>query len=120
MITKIYKNFDEFKNRPETEKDYNGVSAKFAEKHPNYKTDNLSNNGCWECINCDNCSDSAHINNCTWCIRCSDCIDSRYLSDCVNMNKCSYCNDGVNCSGDHCNDCDNTTSPAYCYYPEEQ
>ncbi len=69
---KIFKNFDEFKNR--ANKKINGVSPEFAKKHPNYQKDNLYNLGCWNCTNC------------KYCIDCDSCTD---LDKCLNYTNAS-------------------------------
>jgi uncharacterized protein YjbI with pentapeptide repeats len=63
---KIFKNFDEFKNR--ANKRINGVSPEFAKKHPNYQEDNLYNLGCWNCTNCKYCIDCDSCTNLDKCL----------------------------------------------------
>ncbi len=47
MKTEIFENYSAFLNR--SDKDINGVDAKFAKAHPNYEEENSSNRGCWCC-----------------------------------------------------------------------
>ena len=82
MKTQIFKNKSEFLKRED--KSINGVSAEFAERHPDFVKDNESNSGCWNCWNgsdCSNCSycyDCSGCSGCSNCFRCSDCSDCFY------------------------------------------
>ena len=87
MTTQIFENYEAFLKRDDLT--INGVSQEFANKNPNYLTENETNKGCWNCSDCSRCS---------YCYRCSDC------SDCSD---CSYCSDCSRCSD--CSDC------SYCY-----
>ena len=74
MRTLIFNDWWEFKQRED--KSVNGVSPSFAEKNPDFKKDNLTNSGCWECSNCTECSDCIECLNCTYC---GDCIREELL-----------------------------------------
>lgn len=53
METKIYKSYEDFEKREN--KKTNGVSESFAKSHPDYKEQNKSNEGYWNCSYCYNC-----------------------------------------------------------------
>ncbi|HGF5258962.1 TPA: hypothetical protein ACF37V_004684 [Vibrio parahaemolyticus] len=95
MNTEIFENYDDFKQR--LNKNINGVSKKFSEKHPNYQQMNLTNTGCWECVNskdclaCIRCYDCANCNGCFDCARCIFCSDSIYCIACNECDGCIYC-----------------------------
>lgn len=69
MITKIYKDFEEFEARED--KFINGVSVEFAEKFPDYMEFNKTNAGCWECEECENCLDCSLCFECKYCKNCT-------------------------------------------------
>ena len=101
MITKIYKEYSEFLKR--NNKDENGVSEEFAQKHENYEKQNETNKGCYDCYGCSRCSDCY---DCYGCSRCSDCYDCSDCSDCYGCygcsrcSRCSDCYDCYDCSGE--------------------
>jgi hypothetical protein len=72
-MTQIFKNYEEFSAR--SDKSVNGVSEEFANLHPNWDEQNLTNKSCWNCRNCKNCE------NCIECISCENCIE---CSECAN------------------------------------
>lgn len=83
MKTEIFANLDAFLARKD--KMTNGVSQYFADMHPNYKTDNKKNKGCWNCNHCnycDYCSDCTTCTDCTECYECHKCYDCRGCTDC--------------------------------------
>ncbi|WP_273993977.1 hypothetical protein [Vibrio parahaemolyticus] len=106
MNTEIFENYNNFKQR--LNKKVNGVSKKFAEKHPNYQEMNLTNTGCWECVDssdclaCIRCYDCTNCNGCSDCTRCVFCSDSVYCIACYECDGCTYC---TTCR--QCNFCDN-------------
>lgn len=53
MKTQIFKNYFDFSQRED--KSINGVSDDFAKANPNFKKDNLNNDGCWNCSRCSRC-----------------------------------------------------------------
>lgn len=53
MKTKIFRSYLDFLHREDLT--INGVSHKFAKKHPNYIEDNMTNIGCWNCYKCIGC-----------------------------------------------------------------
>jgi len=81
--TQIFKNYQEFKNRPN--KDVNGVTQELVDEmvkgNPNYDyiRDNATNTGCWNCYRCRECKD---------CISCKFSFD---CSDCTYCNSCQCC-----------------------------
>lgn len=92
MKTQIFKSYEDFLQRED--KLINGVSERFAEKHPNWQEMNSSNKGCWNCVNCTNCT------NCTDCTSCDNCTN---CYDCTNCHGCTDCSDCSRCFG--CTDC---------------
>ena len=78
MIIKVYECLDDFNYRPLSEKDYNGVSTEFIQKHANWREMNETNKGCYDCANCSNCVD------CDYCVDCHDC------DGCSNCKKCCH------------------------------
>jgi hypothetical protein len=67
MKTLIFETYSDFLNREDVE--LNGVSKEFAELHPDFEKQNITNEGCWNSSGCSGCSD------CSDCSRCSDCSD---------------------------------------------
>jgi hypothetical protein len=69
--TRIFKTREDFEDREES-RDVNGVSPDFAEKHPNFRTDNFRNYGCWNCKNSYWCVNSFNL---------VGCVDRRGVED---------------------------------------
>jgi len=90
--TQIFKSYSDFLNRPD--KTINGVSKDFAKMYPNYIETNLTNKGCWDCVDCTNCH---YCSNCTGCTNCHYCS---YCTGCYKCEYCNFCNDSVYC--DNC------------------
>jgi len=88
METKIYKSKEHFDKRKD--KKVNGVSPSFAKQYPNFKTDNNTNNGCWDCYHCYHCSGCS---GCSGCPGCSGCWDCYHCSDCYDCSNCYDCHD---------------------------
>ena len=92
MPTKIYKDYAEFENRPQSEVDYNGVSFNFTKDNHNCEEMNETNISCWECINCEQCLDCEKCENCIECENCILCTDSSYcyyLTGCEDATDCN-------------------------------
>ncbi len=62
MKTEIFESYNAFKQR--TDKAVNGVSTKFANKYPNWKEMNETNQGCWNCVECTECRMCKKCKNC--------------------------------------------------------
>lgn len=77
MKTQIFEDYEAFLARED--KSINGVSVAYAQEHPNYEADNATNNGCWECVECERCDE---------CIDCESCKDCQ---DCYNCKDCQGC-----------------------------
>ena len=110
METQIFEDFKEFNKRED--KSINGVSPEFAERFPNYKVDNETNSGCWECnhcdhcVNCDFCNDCKRCNYCRHCKNCKNCRLCESCNYCENCVDCDYCKNCIDCeSCDHCELC---------------
>lgn len=86
MKTRIYANFEDFKNR--ANKRENGVSAEFAEANPNYQQDNDTNTACYDCkccSRCESCESCESCYNCKWCESLNACERCDNCSRCSNM-----------------------------------
>jgi len=97
MKTEIFKSHSDFLGRED--KNLNGVSAEFAESHPDFEEDNKSNKGCWNCSRCSRCSDCYRCSDCSGCSRCSDCYRCSDCSGCSRCSDCYRCSDCSRCSG---------------------
>ncbi|MGI4873162.1 MAG: hypothetical protein ACRYFX_18535 [Janthinobacterium lividum] len=64
MATQIFFTYLEFLRRED--KNMNGVSPAFAERHADYEAQNETNRGCYDCSGCSRCS------RCSGCYGCSD------------------------------------------------
>lgn len=71
--TQIFKAWIDFYNRED--KKMNGVSESFSTDHPDYESDNETNEGCWNCSDCSDCSDCSRCYDCSRCSDCSRCYD---------------------------------------------
>ena len=99
--TQIYIDYASFANR--INKNENGVSRDFANDNPDFKNQNGSNVGCWnceKCLNCEKCSNCENCSNClycnclNYCQRCAHCLDCAYCSECFNCQsryELNYC-----------------------------
>lgn len=101
MNTVIFESYDEFCAR--SDKAVNGVSPDFALKNPDYKEQNKSNLGCWNCEKCKNCVE---------CISCLNCHECNNCSKCRNCSKCFVCSDCISCS--RCEMCSNLKNCLSC------
>ena len=69
----------------------NGVSAEFAKAHRNYRQDNKTNEGCFDCSGCGGCSDCYNCSNCSCCHNCYDCAVCYRCSRCSRCYRCNRC-----------------------------
>ncbi len=90
MKTDIFKDFKAFTKRKD--RFINGVSPEFAKSNPDYKGQNNTNIGCWNCKSSKNCIDSRDCIECEKVILCCYCKSSKNLSQSEN---CEDCIDGV-------------------------
>lgn len=108
MKTEVFENYEEFENREDVT--INGVSRKvfeniYAWENPVIKglirmrKDNVTNIGCWNCVDCTNCVDCHNLDNCHNCSDCEHCKDSTNLVNCHNCHHCDNCH--------HCHDYNN-------------
>ena len=102
METRIYKSYKDFFQR--ADKRENGVSEEFAAQHPNFKKDNETNIGCWNCHSCTSCIQ---------CISGNYCMNSRYCKDCTNCNNCKNIYNCVDCF--YCQDCASCNNCHWCF-----
>lgn len=82
--TVVFYSYKDFLKRKD--KSINGVSEYMAKKYPDYRKDNSTNKGCWDCRKCRNCTD------------CTDCWYARNSYKCF---KCSYSSNLKYCSEVH-------------------
>ncbi len=83
MDTVIFESYDAFLNRKD--KTANGVSTQFANKHPNWKEMNETNQGCWNCAECEDCLFCVECEECVECSFCWGCVELQYMN-CKQMN----------------------------------
>ena len=93
MKTEIYENYDAFIKREDTK--INGVTKEFAERNPEFETENETNTGCWNCSDCSDCSDCSGCSRCSGCFGCYECSN---CSSCSSCSRCSDCSDCYECS----------------------
>ena len=68
MKTQIFENYEACLKRDDLT--INGVSQEFANKNPNYLTENETNKGCWNCSYCSDCYGCSDCSDCYGCYRC--------------------------------------------------
>lgn len=105
MNTKIYPDYAAFMAR--ADKSENGVSAAFAELHPDFAKENESNNACWNCANCAGCAGCADCADCAGCARCANSSGCAGCAGCANSSGCADCAGCAYCAG--CADLRNAT-----------
>jgi len=91
MTTLIFDDYSAFCSRED--KSINGVSKQTAELHPDYISNNITNQGCWECLDCKNCTQCFGCMGCAECTKCTNCLR------CINCDECEYCSDCIKCTG---------------------
>ena len=111
MKTKIFKSYEDFLNRED--RSINGVSKDFAAKHPDFKKQNETNTGCWNCHSCYYCFDCNSCDSCYSCKSCNDCELCNFCHWCESCYECYYCNDCASCY--ECNHCLACYSCDTCY-----
>jgi hypothetical protein len=91
MKVKVFKSYKDFQRRKNT--DINGVSAEFAERHPESLRD-LGNVGCWNCtycaicFKCRDCISCVHCTLCNRCVKCDTCTCCQGCCSCCNCIEC--------------------------------
>ena len=63
--TEIFEDYESFYARED--KLVNGVSPDFAEEHPSWEEDNVTNEGCWNCFRCQDCRSCKYCSDCRSC-----------------------------------------------------
>ena len=88
METKIFKNYEEFKQAlRESDTVFNGVDKMFARLAPDYEDDNKTNSRSWNCLrstglhSCNTVNESANCWDCIQCNRCTDCDSCDNVND---------------------------------------
>lgn len=71
MSTQVFSSYEAFLARKD--QDVNGVSKAFAEKYPQYETENETNTACWNCNVCRDCTECVDCNACRDCVYCNSC-----------------------------------------------
>ena len=85
--TRVFNSYDEYYEELKYTPNLNGVSAEFAEKHPNFVKYNSTNKRCWNCISCTrcySCEDCDRCDNCSHCLECEYCFHSYFSVYCEN------------------------------------
>ena len=88
--TEIFENHDAFKARKDEK--INGVTKGFAEKNVNWREENMSNIGCWNCSFCSLCIGSTLCWNCHFCMMSSNCLSCK---TCLFSEGLEECNDYI-------------------------